>query len=75
VVEQWLLEQPEATAKQLFERLQAQTGEAFRPGQLRSLQRRVKHWRSAVARRLIFGPTDSKAVNAGLLGSVPHEPV
>lgn len=34
VVEQWLVEQPDATAKQLFERLQAQTGEAFQAGQL-----------------------------------------
>jgi hypothetical protein len=58
LVEQWLLEQPEVTAKQLFQRLQTQAGEAFQPGQLRSLQRRVKQWRSAIARALIFGPNE-----------------
>ncbi len=42
VVEQWLSEQPDVTAKELFHRLQAQTSYSFEPGQLRTLQRRVK---------------------------------
>jgi hypothetical protein len=70
VVEQWLLEQPEATAKELFERLQAHGDEAFGPGQLRTLQRRVKQWRSAVAHRLVFGQSDAAAVAAVLVGGV-----
>lgn len=29
--------------------------EPFQPGQLRTLQRRVKEWRTAIARRLVLG--------------------
>ena len=54
IVEQWLNEQPDANAKDLFLRLQATTPEVFQPGQLRTLQRRVKQWRSEIARRLVF---------------------
>jgi hypothetical protein len=68
VVEQWLLEQPDATAKELFERLQGQVGQTFEPGQLRTLQRRVKQWRSAVAHRLVFGPNEAAAVTAVVVG-------
>lgn len=58
LVEQWLAEQPDATAKALFERLQNQTPAAFEPGQLRTLQRRVREWRTAIARRLVVGAED-----------------
>jgi hypothetical protein len=39
----------------LFQRLREQTGEQFEPGQLRTLQRRVKEWRTEIARRLVVG--------------------
>lgn len=55
LVEQWLNEQPDTTAKDLFHRLQAQLSEPFQPGQLRTLQRRVKQWRSEIARKLVLG--------------------
>jgi hypothetical protein len=55
VVEQWLNEQPNAIAKDLFFRLQESMPGVFPPGQLRTFQRRVKAWRSAVARRLVLG--------------------
>jgi hypothetical protein len=55
LIEQWLNEQADATAKGLFQRLQAQTPTAFVPGQLRTLQRRVKEWRTTIARRLVLG--------------------
>lgn len=55
LVEQWLNEQPDANAKTVFQRLQATMPEPFQPGQLRTLQRRVKEWRTAIARRLVFG--------------------
>ncbi len=55
LVEQWLNEQPDANAKDLFLRLQASTLEGYPPGQLRTLQRRVRHWRSEIARRLVLG--------------------
>ncbi|MGH9582190.1 MAG: transposase, partial [Bryobacteraceae bacterium] len=54
-VEQWLNEQPDATAKSLFHRLQAQGSDPFQLGQLRTLQRRVKQWRTEIARKLVFG--------------------
>ena len=54
-VEQWLNQQPDVTAKELFERLQAQMPAPFEPGQLRTLQRRVKEWRTAVVRQLVLG--------------------
>ena len=55
LVEQWLNEQPDANAKDLFLRLQKSTPEAFQCGQLRTLQRRVKQWRSEIARQLVLG--------------------
>jgi len=55
VVEQWLDERPDANAKELFQRLQAQMPTPFEPGQLRTLQRRIKEWRTAIARRLVLG--------------------
>ena len=53
-VRAWLEEQPEKTAKDLFLRLQTDHAGLFAEGQLRTLQRRVKAWRSEMARRLIF---------------------
>jgi hypothetical protein len=55
LIEQWLNAQPDATAKALFQRLQAQSPTPFAPGQLRTLQRRVKEWRTAIARQLVLG--------------------
>lgn len=54
-VQGWLHEQPDATAKELFLRLQESMAGTFAPGQLRTLQRRVKQWRSAIARQLVHG--------------------
>jgi hypothetical protein len=54
MIEQWLLEQPDASAKELFLKLQDSVQKPFHPGQLRTLQRRVKAWRSEVARQLVF---------------------
>jgi hypothetical protein len=54
-VEQWLNQRPDANAKDLFLRLQESMPGAFPPGQLRTLQRRVKQWRSEIARQLVLG--------------------
>jgi len=54
-VQQWLNERPDANAKDLFLRLQECMPGAFPPGQLRTLQRRVKQWRSEIARQLVLG--------------------
>lgn len=50
----WLGEDPDATAKSLFERLMIQYPGKFQMGQLRTFQRRVKEWRYAMARKLVF---------------------
>src|SRR5437763_289819 len=70
LVEQWLSEQPEVTAKELFGRLRARGSETFRPGQLRTLQRRVKQWRRAVAQRLVFGDREPEGITPILVRSV-----
>ena len=50
----WLESEPDRTAKELFGRLRSEHPGQFQPGQLRTLQRRVKVWRGMAARRLIF---------------------
>jgi hypothetical protein len=61
-VEQWLNERPDANAKDLFLRLQESMPGAFPPGQLRTLQRRVKQWRSEIARQLVLGLESGSAL-------------
>jgi hypothetical protein len=56
----WLNEQSDANAKELFQRLHA-NGVEIQPGQLRTLQRRVKTWRTNIARRLILGGDSAPA--------------
>lgn len=61
-VVQWLEAEPDRTAKELFARLQREHPGMFVPGQLRTLQRRVKDWRRLQARRLILAdPLDRDA--------------
>jgi hypothetical protein len=55
---QWLEDEPERTAKELFQRLQREQPGTFPDGQLRTLQRRVKQWRSAAARQLLLAGPD-----------------
>ena len=52
---QWLQENPEVTAKLLFQRLQEEYPDQFKDGQLRTLQRRVKEWRYIMAKKLVYG--------------------
>jgi len=49
----WLQRDPDTTAKDLFQRLRVKYPGAYKDGQLRTLQRRVKGWRRAMARELI----------------------
>jgi hypothetical protein len=56
----WLETEPDRTAKELLLRLRAEGLGEFPDEQLRTLQRRVKEWRSLAARRLMFAtPTPS----------------
>ena len=50
----WLDDDPDTTAKMLFERLQEQYPGRFIPGQLRTLQRRIREWRQVMARELVY---------------------
>ena len=49
----WLQRDPDTTAKDLFQRLRTKYPETYKDGQLRTLQRRVRGWRRAMARELI----------------------
>ena len=71
LIEQWLNEKPDATAKELFQRLQGQTPTPFTPGQLRTLQRRVKEWRTTIARHLVLGVNDRAEVFTSVCNSDP----
>ena len=51
---EWLEATPESSAKALLGRLQATQAKSFPDGQLRTLQRRVKEWRSAESRQVLF---------------------
>jgi hypothetical protein len=68
----WLQDDPDATAKELFDRLQEKYPGNFANGQLRTLQRRVKEWRQMMAKKLVYACMDAasetpevKAVGAG----------
>jgi hypothetical protein len=50
----WLQEEPEATAKSLFARLDRKYPGRFPEGQLRTLQRRIRGWRRVMARKLVY---------------------
>jgi hypothetical protein len=58
LVEGWLMAQPNITAKELMVRLSNQLPDLYPTGaQLRTLQRRVKTWRTLWARQLVFTAT------------------
>lgn len=66
----WLQEEPEATAKSLFERLNEKYPGQFPEGQLRTLQRRIQDWRRVLARNLVHGCPDGEAP---VVGAKPKE--
>ena len=56
IVEQWLESEYSVTAKEMMNRLAAMVPDAYAGNaQLRTLQRRVKEWRSHKAKELILG--------------------
>jgi hypothetical protein len=59
LVEEWLAEDPGITAKAILARLASRIPDVYvGESQLRTLQRRVKTWRAARARDLIFASAD-----------------
>lgn len=65
IVTKWLDAEPEQTALQLLEWLQTIEPEKYDDKLLRTLQCRLKEWRAAEARRLVFGPST-------MLGAAPE---
>lgn len=51
----WLEATPDATGKDLLERLQQEEPGVFHDGQVRTLQRRLREWRKDMAHKLVFG--------------------
>jgi hypothetical protein len=72
-VQSWLNEQPDANAKDLFLRLQENMPGAFPPGQLRTLQRRIKQWRSEIARQLVLGLESDFDIDREMVGMSSDE--
>jgi hypothetical protein len=57
-VEGWLVAEPNLTATELLTRLSQRLPDLYPTGaQLRTLQRRVKTWRTERARQLVFAAT------------------
>ena len=54
----WLQAQPDVTGKALMARLQAEHPVRFTEAQLRTMQRRVKQWRSILAKELVYAGTE-----------------
>ena len=62
----WLERHPEATARQLFDELRSSHPDDFSNGQLRTLQRRVRDWRTQQARALILPGEPEGAIDEWL---------
>ena len=70
----WLQQQPDATAAELMDRLILRYPERYSRGQLRTLQRRVRQWRSVMAKQLVYASAENseiyeeRPVNLGPVG-------
>jgi hypothetical protein len=60
-VRAWLEAEPDRIGRELFVRLQGQLPGVFPDGQLRTFQRRVREWRHAAARQLVFASPSEDA--------------
>ena len=60
-VRAWLEAEPDCIGRELFVRLQDELPGVFPDNQLRTFQRRVREWRQAAARQLIFAPPSEDA--------------
>ena len=57
----WLEAEPDRIGRDLFARLQHELPGVFPDGQLRTFQRRVREWRQAAARQLVFASPSQDA--------------
>jgi len=60
----WFDADPWRTSRELLERLQIEYPGAYPDRLLRTLQRRLKIWRSEIAHTMVFGPTHSKRADS-----------
>jgi hypothetical protein len=60
----WLAANPDSTGRVLLQRLQAEHPHDYAPGHLRTLQRRLKAWRSQRTHELVFGVSDRDGISA-----------
>jgi hypothetical protein len=60
-VRTWLEAEPDRIGRELFVRLQDERPGVFPDGQLRTFQRRVREWRHAAARHLVFASPSTDA--------------
>ena len=58
----WLQQQPDATAAELMDRLILRYPERYSRGQLRTLQRRVRQWRSVMAKQLLYASAENSEI-------------
>jgi hypothetical protein len=56
LLEKWFEAEPWRTSKELLERLQVNYPGVYPSGLIRTIQRRMKNWRSEQANALVFGP-------------------
>ena len=66
IIREWLETDPDSNAQELLSRLQEERPGEFHDGHIRTLQRRVKEWRSARARELVFAASSSPDVRASV---------
>lgn len=55
-LEEWFEAEPWRTSRELLERLQVKYPGVYPDGLIRTVQRRIKIWRSTQANALVFGP-------------------
>ena len=67
----WLQDEPERTGIERLLPLQTDHPGEFHDGQLQTLQRRLKAWRRAVARKLVFTGNSSALLTAGSSRNAP----
>ena len=66
----WLQCKPDATAKELLDRLICRHPERFCRSHLRTLQRRVRQWGRVMARELVYASAEQSEVNEADLGDI-----
>jgi hypothetical protein len=72
----WFTAEPWRTGRELLERLQAEYPGSYPTGLLRTLQRRLKIWRSEIAHTMVFGAIHSQHAESqapGIMMGPPGE--